>query len=51
MRDGFARASVNDIAREAEVTKATIYAYFRDKQLLFLEVARCECHRQYGITV
>ena len=41
MRDGFARASVNDIAREAEITKATIYAYFPDKQLFFPEVARC----------
>ena len=46
MRDGFERASVDDIAREAGVSKATIYAYFPDKQLLFLEVARCECHRQ-----
>lgn len=46
MRDGFERASVDDIAREAGVSKATIYAYFPDKQLMFLEVARCECHRQ-----
>jgi len=46
MRDGFERASVDDIAREAGVSKATIYAYFPDKQLLFLEVARNECHRQ-----
>jgi TetR/AcrR family transcriptional regulator, mexJK operon transcriptional repressor len=46
LRDGFERASVDDIAREAGVSKATIYAYFPDKQLMFLEVARCECHRQ-----
>jgi TetR/AcrR family transcriptional regulator, mexJK operon transcriptional repressor len=46
LRDGFERASVDDIAKEAGVSKATIYAYFPDKQLLFLEVARCECHRQ-----
>ena len=46
MRDGFERASVDDIAREAGVSKATIYAYFPDKQLLFLEIARQECHRQ-----
>lgn len=46
LRDGFERAAVDDIAREAGVSKATIYAYFPDKQLLFLEVARCECHRQ-----
>ncbi len=46
MRDGFERASVDDIAREAGVSKATIYAYFPDKQILFLEVARLECRRQ-----
>jgi len=46
LRDGFERASVDDIAREAGVSKATIYAYFPDKQLMFLEVARSECHRQ-----
>lgn len=46
MRDGFERAAVADIAREAGVSKATIYAYFPDKQLLFLEVARFECQRQ-----
>jgi AcrR family transcriptional regulator len=46
LRDGFERAAVDDIAREAGVSKATIYAYFPDKQLLFLEVARAECLRQ-----
>ncbi len=46
LRDGFERASVDDIAREAGVSKATIYAYFPDKQLLFLEVARMECRCQ-----
>ncbi len=46
LRDGFERASVDDIAREAGVSKATIYAYFPDKQLLFLEMVRCECQRQ-----
>lgn len=46
LRDGFERAAVDDIAREAGVSKATIYAYFPDKQLMFLEVARAECLRQ-----
>lgn len=46
LRDGFERASVDDIAREAGVSKATIYAYFPDKALLFLEVMREECQRQ-----
>jgi AcrR family transcriptional regulator len=46
LRDGFERAAVDDIAREAGVSKATIYAYFPDKQLMFLEVAHAECLRQ-----
>jgi TetR/AcrR family transcriptional regulator, mexJK operon transcriptional repressor len=46
LRDGFEGASVDDIAREAGVSKATLYAYFPDKRLLFMEVAKSECRRQ-----
>ncbi len=46
MRDGFEGASVDDIARAAGVSKATLYSYFADKRLLFSEVARIECNRQ-----
>ena len=46
MRDGFEGASVDEIAREAQVSKATLYSYFPDKRLLFSEVARMECNRQ-----
>ncbi|MGX0974597.1 TetR/AcrR family transcriptional repressor of mexJK operon [Roseovarius sp. MBR-51] len=46
MRDGFEGASVDEIAREAQVSKATLYSYFPDKRLLFSEVARLECNRQ-----
>ncbi|MFL4469584.1 TetR/AcrR family transcriptional regulator [Tateyamaria armeniaca] len=46
MADGFEGASVDDIAREAEVSKATLYSYFPDKRLLFMEVANQECARQ-----
>jgi len=46
MRDGFEGASVDDIARAAGVSKATLYSYFPDKRLLFSEVARLECNRQ-----
>jgi AcrR family transcriptional regulator len=46
MRDGFEGASVDDIARQAGVSKATLYSYFADKRLLFSEVARIECNRQ-----
>ena len=45
LRDGFEGASVDDIAREAGVSKATLYSYFPDKRLLFMEVARTECRR------
>ena len=46
LRDGFEGASVDDIARSASVSKATLYSYFSDKRLLFSEVAREECNRQ-----
>lgn len=46
LRDGFDGASVDDIAREAGVSKATLYAYFPDKQLLFKEICAQECLRQ-----
>jgi AcrR family transcriptional regulator len=46
MRDGFEGASVDSIAAAAGVSKATLYSYFPDKQLLFMEVAKTECGRQ-----
>lgn len=46
LRDGFEGASVDDIAAEAGVSKATLYSYFPDKRMLFLEVAKGECQRQ-----
>lgn len=46
LRDGFEGASVDDIARAAGVSKATLYSYFPDKRLLFMEVAKSECRRQ-----
>ena len=46
MRDGFEGASVDAIAREAGVSKATLYSYFADKRVLFMEVGRLECSRQ-----
>lgn len=45
MADGFEGASVDDIARVAGVSKATLYSYFPDKRLLFMEVATTECSR------
>ncbi|MGB3245700.1 MAG: TetR/AcrR family transcriptional regulator [Sulfitobacter sp.] len=46
MADGFEGASVDEIARVANVSKATLYSYFPDKRLLFMEVANSECIRQ-----
>ena len=46
LEKGFEGASVDDIARSAGVSKATLYSYFPDKRLLFLEVAKGECKRQ-----
>lgn len=46
MADGFEGASVDEIARVAKVSKATLYSYFPDKRLLFMAVANAECSRQ-----
>ena len=43
---GFEGASVDLIAKEAGVSKATLYSYFPDKRVLFVEVAKEECARQ-----
>lgn len=50
LRDGFEGASVDDIARSASVSKATLYSYFPDKRILFMEVAKSECLRQESAT-
>lgn len=49
MAEGFEGASVDTIAREAGVSKATLYSYFSDKKLLFLEVAQREITRQASL--
>lgn len=46
LTDGFEGASVDEIARVAGVSKATLYSYFPDKRLLFLEVAKLQCQLQ-----
>jgi len=40
MRDGFDGASMNDITRAAGVSKGTVYAYFRSKDILFETLIR-----------
>ena len=51
MRDGFEGASVDAIAREAGVSKATLYSYFADKRVLFMEVGRLECACQSRVAL
>ena len=46
LAQGFEGASVDEIARAAGVSKATLYSYFPDKKLLFIEVASVELKRQ-----
>ncbi|WP_136441908.1 TetR/AcrR family transcriptional regulator [Pacificoceanicola onchidii] len=46
LRDGFEGASVDEIAKAAGVSKATLYSYFPDKRLLFLEVTSAQCCKQ-----
>ncbi len=51
LADGFEGASVDDIAKAARVSKATLYSYFPDKRLLFIEVAMQECTQMADRTV
>ena len=46
LKDGFEGASVDDIAKEAGVSKATLYSYFPDKRFHFMEVASSQCEVQ-----
>ncbi len=46
LAEGFEGATVDLIAREAGVSKATLYSYFPDKRVLFIEVTNAECAAQ-----
>ncbi|WP_323777574.1 TetR/AcrR family transcriptional regulator [Leisingera sp.] len=46
LADGFEGASVDKIAKAAGVSKATLYSYFPDKRVLFMEVVRSVCGQQ-----
>lgn len=51
MREGYEGASVDEIARDAGVSKATLYSYFPDKQHLFLAVLQSECEHQSEVEI
>ncbi len=42
LEHGFVGASVDEIARVTDVFKATLYSYFPDKRMLFVEFVRSE---------
>ena len=46
LAQGYEPASVDEIARAAGVSKATLYSYFPDKERLFIAVIQTECSRQ-----
>ncbi len=45
LRDGYAGASMDTIAREAGVSKATLYSHFDSKEDLFGAIARDRCRQ------
>lgn len=51
LADGFEGASVDEIARVAKVSKATLYKYFPDKRMMFMAMAQAECERQASETL
>lgn len=46
LTEGYAGTNMDSIAAHAGVSKATVYSYFPDKRLLFLEAARTEIARR-----
>lgn len=48
LRDGFGAVSMDAVAREAGVSKATLYAYFESKDRLFSALVKLECARLFG---
>jgi AcrR family transcriptional regulator len=46
LAQGFDAASMNDIAREAGVSKGTLYVYFKHKEDLFEAIVEQECDGQ-----
>tara|TARA_R110000824_G_scaffold390760_10_gene587784 strand:- start:1955 stop:2569 length:615 start_codon:yes stop_codon:yes gene_type:complete len=43
MKHGYSRAAVSDIARDADVSTATLYKHFTSKEELFITVVREAC--------
>ncbi len=50
LAQGYGAVSMDAVAREAGVSKATIYAHFADKAELFADLVKEECARQWPDT-
>ncbi len=48
LETGYGAVSMDAVARTANVSKATLYAYFRSKDELFAAMINCECRRHLG---
>lgn len=48
LETGYGAVSMDAVARTANVSKATLYAYFRSKEELFAAMINCECRRHLG---
>ena len=46
LAQGFDAASMNEIARQAGVSKGTLYVYFKSKEELFEAIVEAQCRRQ-----
>lgn len=51
MAEGFEGANVDAIAKQAGVSKATLYSYFPDKRALFCAVAQAACQEQTRLSL
>lgn len=48
LEHGYGAVSMDNVAKTANVSKATLYAHFRSKDELFAAMVACECRNQMG---
>lgn len=48
LENGYGAVSMDNVAKTANVSKATLYAHFRSKDELFAAMVACECRDQLG---
>lgn len=48
LENGYGAVSMDNVAKTANVSKATLYAHFRSKDELFAAMVGCECRNQMG---